>query len=55
MAETWVDGHDQHLVHVLHDFFQKTCGGCRVDDNSRPLAQRLDALYRAMQIAFPSE
>ena len=42
MAKTWADGHGQHLVHVLQDFFQKACGVCMVDDNSSSLAQRLD-------------
>ncbi len=43
MSEARIDGHDQHLIEVRKDFFEHAGGGCRVNDDTGPFAQRLDA------------
>ena len=55
MPESRVHRHDQHLVEVLHDFFQNGRRSRRVDGDADPFSQRLDALQGARQIvvAFP--
>ena len=55
MPEPRVDRHDQHLIDVLQDLFQYRRRGRRVDDDTRPLPERLDVLQRAVQVvvAFP--
>ena len=55
MPESRVHRHDQHLVEVLHDFFQHRRGRRRVDGDADPLSQGLDALHGARQVvvAFP--
>jgi hypothetical protein len=33
-AKTWVDGHDQYVVHHSQHFTQRVYRGCRIDDHS---------------------
>ena len=55
MAETWVDRHDQDLVHVLQDFFENRGGAGWVNGYSDALVEGFHALHGTRQIvvAFP--
>src|SRR5262249_22107358 len=55
MPETRIDRHHQHLLHILQNFLEHRGWSCRVDPNSGSFTQRVNALYRAVQIriAFP--
>jgi len=51
MTEPRVDGHDEHLVHIVDDFLQHDRRRRRVDGDPGALAQCPDPLHRAVQIA----
>lgn len=53
MSETRIYSHDQHLVEIRQKLFQHGRGSCRVNRNSYPSTQALDALHCAMQIVVP--
>lgn len=55
MSETRIYSHDQHLAEIRQKLFQHGRGSCRVNRNSYPSTQALDALHCAMQILFPSQ
>ena len=52
-AETRVDGHHQHQLEVRQDLLEHRGGRRRVDRHSRPQAQPVDLLHRAVQVDRP--
>ena len=50
MPKSGIHGHDQHLIEVLHDLFENSCGSCWINGDADALSHAFDALHGARQV-----
>src|SRR5262245_9063816 len=53
VPEARVDRHDEHLIHVPQNLFERCRRRRRIDGHAGTFPQPLDVLHRAMQVGVP--